>query len=205
MLSAAHQQGGDDDSYDLDWHLDSSHPHLQFIFSSRAPRETFTFEIWSYFHPMNSYPFTYASFKTQCRSLLGESPVEWIPSEARLMHNPARSCDTMRANRSPSSISVCCMRWRLQLAVLEVSVWERGGGDWLHCELTSNRTETGWASRGSGNNSIGFVWTWIFYHVMPRRGSLQMNCRLLPSGWTDPSPPAPQGKKHPQSPKTHPS
>lgn len=55
------------------------------------------------------------------------------------MHDPARSCDTMRASRSPSSISVCCMRWRLQLAGLEVSVWERGGGDWLHCELTSNR------------------------------------------------------------------
>lgn len=99
------------------------------------------------------------------------------------MHNPARSCDTMRANRRPSSISVCCMRWRLQLAVLEVSVWERGGGDWLHWELTSNRAETGQsAERASGNKSTQFVWTWIFYHAMPRRGSLRMNCRLLPSG-----------------------
>lgn len=69
-------------------------------------------------------------------STLTSMSVEWVPSDPRLSL-PARSWDTNRASRNPSSISVCCMRWRLQLAGLEVSVCGRGDGDWLHCEPMS--------------------------------------------------------------------
>lgn len=72
------------------------------------------------------------------KTVFKKSPVRCAPSDPRVSF-PARSCDTIRANRSPSSISVCCMRWRLQLAGLEVSEWWRGDGDWLHCELESTK------------------------------------------------------------------
>lgn len=84
---------------------------------------------------MQGLPLLHAVMELRLSTLLSWS-VEWVPSDPKLSL-PARSCDTIRASRSPSSISVCCMRWRLQLAGLEVSVGGRGDGDWLHCEPMS--------------------------------------------------------------------
>lgn len=145
-------------------------------------------------------------------SLLEKSPVESVLSDPKLIF-PARSCDTIRANRSPSSISVCWMRWRLQLAGLDVSVWGRGDADWLHCEPMSNSTDrfgyelhlTEDQFKAETKKKHFTIYIRSLYRETHCRSFLQINCHHLPSGSSPPSPQLqePMRRSQASSPKAH--